>query len=392
MSSRPRSVVRSVAILSLGVTLLAATGCDMVKAGARCSAKSGPGRDATHVLFCQKGRWTRVMTIGQAADFIISTWPTAVEVVEGGGGQTTAINSAFSPVAVRVTRKDGSVVAGADVTFSAPATGASLANNNTVVATDASGIARFTPVANGVLGGYGVAATVNGGYAPYVVFGLNNAAGAPVGISVVSGGGQSATAGTQFADAVVVKAVDSAGNTLTNVKIAFSTTAPGMWFGPAEAFAGENGLASTTIGTGNVSGRKTITATVVGTTVSSTFDLDVVAAAVNHANDSSAGDGQTANSASHPTDPLKVNSPLNVFLSDTFGNPAVGVPVQFVITPGTASGTFDATGTTSATILVGSNGAASAFLHSDGANGSFTVTATFDGQTHPYTFTVNSQA
>ncbi len=78
-------VRRSVALLVLAASLLTVAGCDMVKQGAKCRNGAAPGRDATHVLFCQGGKWKRVMTIGQAADFIMSTWPSNVELLEGGG-------------------------------------------------------------------------------------------------------------------------------------------------------------------------------------------------------------------------------------------------------------------------------------------------------------------
>ena len=387
---RKRTARRSIAVVALAATLLAVAGCDTVKAGAKCRNGSAPGRDATHVLFCQGGKWKRVLTIGQAADFIVSSWPTQVELV-GGGGQTTGIGSSFAQVVVRVTRKDGSPASGADVVFEAPSSGASLATPKVTVATDAQGYASFTPVANNVLGGYAVSATVNGGYAPYVVFGLNNAAGAAASIAVVSGGGQSAVAGSgQFAAPVVVKAVDRAGNTLTNTKITFSTPAPGVWFGPAEAFAADDGLASTNIGTGNVSGAIPITATVAGTSASLTFDLTVVAGAVNHDNDRSTGSPQSANPAGDQF-PNRVNNPLNIFLTDTFGNAVVGEPVQYTIVPnGGASGTFDVNGGTTATFLVESDGSAKARLHGNGVSGTFTVTTSFAGQTQPFVFTITN--
>ena len=48
------------------LALLGAVGCQPAKAGAGCRTVDW-GRDSTHVLQCRKGRWVRVMTIGQAA-------------------------------------------------------------------------------------------------------------------------------------------------------------------------------------------------------------------------------------------------------------------------------------------------------------------------------------
>ena len=59
-------------------------------------------------------------------------------------------------------------------------------------------------------------------------------------IVVVSGAGQSATAGTQFAP-VGVKAVDRFGNVVQYKNFEFSSPVAGVWFGPAQAFAGDPG-------------------------------------------------------------------------------------------------------------------------------------------------------
>lgn len=380
-------VRRSVALLVLAASLLTVAGCDMVKQGAKCRNGAAPGRDATHVLFCQGGKWKRVMTIGQAADFIMSTWPSKVELLEG-GGQTTGVGEAFGQVVVRVTRKDGQPVKGADVVFKGPDSGAGLAAPSGLIATDANGVARFTPVANSQLGGYGVSATVNGGTSPYVVFGLNNGAAPASSIVVVSGAGQSATAGTQFAP-VGVKAVDRFGNVVQYKNFEFSSPVAGVWFGPAQAFAGEDGIATTTIGTGNKSGTVPVTVKVVGADTSTTFNLTVVAAAINHDNDTFTGDGQASNLPSDPQFPNRVNNPLNVALSDAFGNPVVNQAVQYTIVPvdGGSGGTFDATGATSATVATEEDGIAKARLHDNGSGGTFQVVATYPGGSH--TFTVN---
>jgi len=376
-------------VVAVAAMVLSIAGCDVVRAGTKCRAGAAPGRDATHVLLCQKGKWTRSLTIQQAADIIISTWPTTVEVLSG-GGQTTGIGSSFGEVSVRVSRKDGSVVKSADVVFSGPSSGASIAAPSGLVATDSNGIARFTPIANSAIGGYGVTAAVNGGYSPYVVFGLNNSSAAASSISVVSGSGQTAAAGTQFANPVVVTAVDRFGNTITNTKFQFSTAAAGVWLGPAEAYAGDDGRASTTIGTGNRAGTVTIAVQVVGADVATTFNLNVIAGAIDHSFDFFTGDDQTANPASDLQFANRVNNPLNVGMVDMFGNPVVNQPVQYAIVPIDAGsgGTFDATSTELATILSAADGIAKAQLHDNGTGGTFQVVATVDGGVI-HTFTVN---
>lgn len=73
MNNRTVGRWTALAIVSSMVFVLA--GCNMAKVGAKCRNGAAPARDATHVLFCQKGKWARVMTIGQAADFIMSGCP-----------------------------------------------------------------------------------------------------------------------------------------------------------------------------------------------------------------------------------------------------------------------------------------------------------------------------
>lgn len=378
-----RPVRRFVAVLAVATTAFGLAGCNMAKVGAKCRNGAAPARDATHVLFCQKGKWARVMTIGQAADFIMSGWPSNVELLDG-GGQTVGLGDAFGQVSVRVTRRDGQPVKGADVLFAGPASGASIAAPSGLIATDSNGVARFTPVANSVVGGYAVTATVNGGTRPSVTFGLNNAAGRAASVVVVSGNDQTAVAGTQFAQPVVVRAVDRFGNTVTYKNIEFSTSAAGVWFGPAEAFAGDDGKASTTMGTGNLARTVPVTAKVVGTDASVTFNMHVVAGPAVAANfHMTSGNGQTSRSSTDPDYPLRFDNPLVVAFSDLFGNPVSGQTATWAIVDGGA-------GTASATMTVAASdadGLARARLTSNGIAGTFQVTATAFGITETFNLT-----
>ena len=58
-----------------------------------------------------------------------------------------------------------------------------------------------------------------------------------------------------------MKAVDRFGNVVQYKNFEFSSPVAGVWFGPAQAFAGEDGIATTTIGTGNKSGTVPVTVT-----------------------------------------------------------------------------------------------------------------------------------
>src|SRR4051794_36949055 len=63
-----RTPTRSRLLLALLAVVLAAAGltsCQVARAGARC--RGGVARDATHVLACRGGRWTRIMTLAAYA-------------------------------------------------------------------------------------------------------------------------------------------------------------------------------------------------------------------------------------------------------------------------------------------------------------------------------------
>lgn len=85
-----------------------------------------------------------------------------------------------------------------------------------------------------------------------------------------------------------------------------------------------------------------MTVKVVGTDTATTFNLTVVAAAIDHTLDFFTGDNQMPTRprirSSHDT----LNNPLNVGMLDRFGNAAAGQPVIFTIQPsGGASATLD---------------------------------------------------
>lgn len=72
-----KKIVLPVAVVLL-TTVLA--GCDIAVAGARCKVGAAPARDTTHVLLCTKGRWTRSITIGQAAEILLRDVPGSLRI------------------------------------------------------------------------------------------------------------------------------------------------------------------------------------------------------------------------------------------------------------------------------------------------------------------------
>ncbi len=62
---------RQMIIASVALFAIVLPGCLNVRAGQRC-ATTDFGRDATHVLRCQRGRWVRIATIGQVTTLVIN--------------------------------------------------------------------------------------------------------------------------------------------------------------------------------------------------------------------------------------------------------------------------------------------------------------------------------
>lgn len=88
--------------------------------------------------------------------------PGVLDVVAG-GAQTAAVGTAFRlPLAVRVRDANGRPVAGAEVAYAAPASGASATLSAVSAVSDAAGIAQVNAVANGTVGSYEVTVHVGG--------------------------------------------------------------------------------------------------------------------------------------------------------------------------------------------------------------------------------------
>jgi hypothetical protein len=154
------------------------------------------------------------------------TGPAHLTVVSG-SGQSAQAGMAFpAPLVAKVTDAAGNGVSGISVTFASPASGASASfggASSSTVQTNANGLATSpTPVANAVAGSYTVTAT-SGSLTP-VTFSLTNtpAQTGPAHLTVVSGSGQSAQVGTEFAAPLVAKVTDASGNGVAGVYVTFS--------------------------------------------------------------------------------------------------------------------------------------------------------------------------
>ena len=194
--------------------------------------------------------------------------------------QSATISTAFAN-ALAVTVKDAgnNPVSGVNVTFTAPASGASgLFSNSTTtitVATNASGVAAAPFTANATAGGpYTVTAAATG--LTTVNFSLTNTASAPTTMTAnVGTTPQSAMVNTPFGNALAVTVTDAGGNPVAGVTVNF--VAPGggasATLSAPSAVTDASGVASVTATANATAGGYSVMATAVGVATPATFSL-----------------------------------------------------------------------------------------------------------------------
>jgi hypothetical protein len=301
--------------------------------------------------------------------------------VSGDGQSGTVGQPLAQPLVVVAKDALGTVMAGASVTF------AVTAGNGMVppgaLTTAANGQASTTFTLGTVAGSaHQVTATATG-VATGVTFGATAAAGAAAAISKQAGDGQTVAVNTAVAPQPQVKVTDSFGNAKSGVGVTFAVASGGGGVTGATQTTDANGLA--TVGSwtvGGSAGANTLTATVNGTAISTTFSATAAIA------------GSPANVAAFVGDNQRglVGYALNVRpavrVTDSGGLPVAGASVTFAVGSGGGS-------VTGATVSTSSNGVAQVGAWTAGASpGSNTLTATVTGSGitgNPVTFTANAQ-
>lgn len=161
-------------------------------------------------------------------------------VVRSGSGQSALVSTAFAqPLQLQVQDAKGRPVAGVQVRFTAPASGASASFNGAAsvnAVTDAQGLAAApAPVASAVAGSYVITAQAQG--AQPVEFMLTNEpqdAPAAFRLEAVDGLNQQAAVGAAYGKPLSVRVVDAQQRPRTGVAVTFAL--PGS--GPSARFAG----------------------------------------------------------------------------------------------------------------------------------------------------------
>jgi hypothetical protein len=301
-----------------------------------------------------------------------------------GGGQSATVSTAFaSPLVATVTDAHSNPVSGVMVVFTAPASGASAtfatspASTIDTEVTGANGQAiskAFT--ANSTVGTYNVGVT-SGSLASFN-FPETNVAGGGAILTATSGGGQSATVSTAFANPLVAT-VTNAGVPVSGVSVTF-----------AAPTTGASCALSATSGTTNASGTVSVTCTANSTAggpynvvasssglASANFALTNTAGAAANLTATSGGGQSTAVSTAFTL-------PLVATVTDAHSNPVSGVSVTFTAPASGASGTFATTPpATTDTETTNSSGVATSktFTANSTAGGPYNVVASSTGLT-----------
>ncbi len=202
-------------VLLLGATV----GCQVVKEGSRCKANAPLARNSTHVLRCVKGRWRKLITIDQATQIIVGTFPGSVESATRSSNVFVGSTEAYR-VSALVKRRDGKVAPGVTVTFAVPGSGASATfPEGPTATTNADGFATIKLVPNTVAGSVAISATVPGVEKATTIT-MQNAPGPVASITAVSGSGQTVRVGGTF-QPFVARVADQYGNPLAQKEVLF---------------------------------------------------------------------------------------------------------------------------------------------------------------------------
>ncbi len=333
-------------------------------------------------------------SITGAANFSLTNTPGPPATITAATlAQSAAINNSLAPLGAVVHDAGGNPVDGVVVTFTAPASGASLkfANGlNTATATTSMGQAAVLGLtANGTAGVYTVVASVSG-LAQTAQFLVSNTATAPALMTAVSGTPQSAPIFSVFGAPFVARVTDSNGNPVSGAIVQFSAVGSEPFGTFANGLQQDAELADTT----GVATSKTFTGSgVAGSYLVGAFAADYSLGAEGF------GPGTAfylTNIAGPPARITPGNGPFTspqstllgiafpsvpiVYVTDAGGNRLAGVPVTFSAPATGASATCG--GKSTCTIVTGADGSAiSPVLMPNSTPGSYNLVASVPGIT-----------
>jgi cysteine-rich repeat protein len=302
--------------------------------------------------------------------------------VTGGTPQEVAVDGDFTALRVVIRDQYGNPVPDVEVTFTAPGSGASAVLGSSTATTTGIGTAQVAASAGTVAGEYVVVATAPGVSAP-VQFTLTNLPGAPAALVIGAGStGQSTRVGDPFADPLTLTVVDSHGNPVPGVSVAFACPGSGATCtldAPSSVTDG-NGQATVHATAGSRPGDLEVVVTASGVPAGAFHLTNLVG--LPGSLESTGGASQEAGVFTPFPDPLAL------VVRDAFGNVVPGVEVTFeVVTAGAQSATLSAP-----SALSDAGGLASVTATANSAKGSFTVRASASGVASPAEFSLTNTA
>ncbi len=290
--------------------------------------------------------------------------------ISSGNSQSSAYGTAL-PVSLVALVKDtnGKALSGATVKWSVTSGAGTLSSTSTTSSSTGLATVTFTPA----YGTNTVHALVNGtSYA--VDFTETGSAGPATQIAIVSGTNQTGTVLALLPAPLIVIAKDAAGHPAPNTSIKWVVTVGGGQMSTSLNKSDVLGQASITYTSGTVPGLNMVSATIQGTSVTTTF-TETAATGTNRQIVILSGDAQAPGAAG-----AMLANPLVVRVLDLAGNVVSGAKVDWAVVSG--GGTVSAAQTTSDSL-----GKAQINFTTGGGGGRNVVSATIHGATPYVSFT-----
>ncbi len=256
---------------------------------------------------------------GKSATASVTARPAAAALFEkvSGDGQTGAAGDPLpQPLVVSVKDQHGNARSGEALSVAVTGGGGSVASASAT--TGADGRAQIPWTLGQALGANSLTVTHALGT---LTFTATARAGAPASLAAVSGGGQTAAAGSALANALVVEVKDRLGHLVPGAKVAFVVTAGGGKPSADTVATGSDGRAQVTWTLGGTAGAQTLEARVQGIGAVS-FSATAVAGPASKL-ELVSGSGQSGTVAQ------SLPQPVVVKVSDAFGNGVSGAAVSF---------------------------------------------------------------
>ncbi len=304
--------------------------------------------------------------------------PASITVVEGSGQSAVVAQGFTARLKVRVRDAADNVVPSAQVTFTAPGSGARASLSAQQVATDAQGEADVGATAGTGSGEYQVGASVAG--ATPASFSLTNLPGAPATVRpAASGTPQSATVRAAFGAPLAVTVLDGFDNPVPGASVQFAAPASGPTaaLSATSALSGGSGGAEVTATASPAAGSYTVTATVEGASAA-TFSL------VNLAGSPSLISAVTGTPQTAEVD-ATFGASLVVLVRDADDNPVPGATVTFAAPDSGASATISPS-----VAVTGADGQVGVAVTAGTIAGAYLASATVAGGAQAATFALTN--